>query len=1360
MLRYFILFLLLQFSFVSWAQKNDFHFTKFSVANGLSNNAVIAMEQDQLGNMWLGTRNGLNKYNGDRFEVFLNNPKDANSLSNSDILSLLEDSEGNIWVGTYNGLNRYNPITNSFTRYYSEDLVNPIVNNVIICMEEMPNDEIWFGTARGISIYSKITKKFINIRVDKNSSTGLPNRNIQRIFIDSSNEIWVATTRGLARYVSRVNNDFVFERYRKPRGSEIKTGFFIQDIIEVRKNVLGIATKYNGFWYFNTIKKRFVQDAHNKLSPTADVRVLEKTPDGNIWMGTTHGVIILTKDREIHNLQSSRKDVASLSSNFVKSIFKDDNGSVWLGMYSGGVNVWNASNENFTNFRNDDLDNNFVTDIVSDEESNLYIGTEGGDITFVSKDLKVLDVFEVSDANETRKYPVQSLHLSEEKQLWVGVLNHGVFLYDTQTHKRIDGVIADRLVAYLKNTSIYSIKESPKNIFWIATFGKGLIRYNHRLKSYRIYGTNLGKEPYLSTDFIKTIHVDGKRNLWLGGLGKLNMLRFKKGYKYDLFTYDVDIEFGGNIKSIFEDSNNTIWVGTNSKGLQKFNGEKFERVFLDSLNPITMVNTILQNSNGDLWLSCERGIVQFNTQKNKAIFYSNTGMRNLYEYTPNSGIVINNSQLVFGGENGITMVDPKKINKNYYSPQVVLSDFKIKNKSVKIGQKDGVLTKHISFTEKVSLSYDKANFSINYAIPSFINSQSNSYKYRLVGLDDTWYTTSKTEVFYTLQTPGKYIFEVKGANNFGVWNKKATRLFITVKPAPWKSWWAFSIYAILIALGLIGIFLVMESKTKLQHKLDMEYLEGERVKELNATKLQFFTNISHEFRTPLTLILGPLQQILEDYSGSNSMYKKLRVIESSSNHLLRLINRLMDFRKLENNQANIQTAEGNIVKYLREIFLSFSEFAKTGNYNYTFETTHDEILVYYDRYKLERVFYNLISNAFRYTPEGGNISLKIKKTSKNIIIRVIDSGVGISEEHIDKIFDRFFEVAIHNKPEKNYNKGTGIGLSIASNIVKLHHGKISVSNNAKGGAMFTVKLLLGKEHLSPDEVSNSFVKSDDVSQYVTQLDVLETGTDQEINDLKESKKELSILLVEDNTSLRTFMKDLLKDEYTIFEAENGRVALDLAQKKKPDLIVSDVVMPEMVGTELCAKIKSDINTSHIPVILLTSRSSLIYKFEGLESGADDYISKPFNLKEFKLRINNILELKSRLKDKFSGEDHFVPSEVAVTSKDEELLARAFKVVEENISNEDFDVAMFVSELGVSRSLLFTKIKAWSNMTPNEFIREIRLKRAAQLLEQNKINVSQVGYKVGFKRPKYFSQCFKKKYGLTPTEYTDKFYKES
>lgn len=1355
--RKYILTIALLVVFIDgFCQTSKIQLKNFSTFNGLSQSSVIAIHQDTFGQMWFGTRDGLNKYDGTNFTVFRNNPSDSLSISNNDILSIEEDAKGNIWVGTYNGLNCFNPISNTFKQYFHANNKHTINNNTIWCVKEIEN-EIWVGTSNGLSIINKDKNKVLNVLSSSSVENSLTDNYVLSILHLKNGNIFIGTAKGICKLIDRKNDKFNFQQIALNNTTE---SFFVQDIVEDVKGNLWVGTKSNGLLYYNTTLNKFT--SYLTKIKDVDVRSLTIDKNGTLWVGTYSGVCTIDKSGTVQTVTSKHHESLDLVK--IKSIFTDKKGSVWIGTYYKGVNFWDISNVNFSNINEDSGEMALGFDVISSiekEGENIYFGTEGGGITIINTKNNNASYINTDNATGLTSDNVKSLCLTNNELLWIGTFTGGISVYNIKTQKFENHRISKTLQELLKQAGVYSIKKGENNYLWLGTFGKGLIKYNTKSKLFEEVGIQNNSDNTLSNKRVRTILIDKNNNIWVGTQSGLNLLKVSKSNKnnYNLihFFFDKEVVSGDDIFSVFEDSKGKIWVGTKAKGVFLFNGKSFDKVNINDENSnIISIHAIEEDSENNFWLSSNQGIIQYNPSTKKTIIYDQKDGLASNEFNDNASLKAANDRFYFGGPAGFSFFDAKKIAVNTYSPQVLLTNFFVKNELVNVSDSQNILNKTINYTKSLILSYDKANFSINFSIPNFVNSNNNQYAYRLVGLQNEWVTTTNTEANYTIQNAGTYIFEVKGANNDGIWNSIPTTLKIIVKPAPWKSGWAFALYTLLILLSLYGLAWIMKSKAKLKHELELEHIETKRSEEINNSKLQFFTNISHEFRTPLTLILGPLQQILSNYNGSNSMHKKLLVIEGSANHLLQLINRLMDFRKLENNQYTLETAEGNIVKFLHEIFLSFSEFAKDSGYTYTFNSTDDEILVYYDRYKLERVFYNLISNAFRYTPEGGIINFNVFKHNDEICIEVEDTGVGIADEYIDKIFDRFFEIAIHNHPQKSYNKGTGIGLSIAKNIVKLHKGTINVKNKKTKGVIFKVTLPLGKEHLSENEILNNFKISDDVTQYTSQLSVPEIVIDGDVSDFEINQEKFTILLVEDNKPLRSFMKNLLKKEYNILEAENGKIAMKKALKFVPDLIISDVIMPEMVGTELCAAIKENLKTSHIPVILLTSRTSLIYKVEGLESGADDYISKPFNLKEFKLRIKNLLDSTQRLKNKFSSQDTLTPSEITVSSLDEELLKKAFKIVENNISNELFDIPLFCEELGVSRTLLFTKIKAWTNFTPNEFIQEFRLKRAAQLLEQNKINVSQVCFKVGFKNPKYFSKCFQKKYGLTPTQYTNKF----
>ncbi|WP_248722491.1 two-component regulator propeller domain-containing protein [Seonamhaeicola sp. ML3] len=1343
--RIFYWFFLFQIGFLQ-CQVGDFNFKNFNLSDGLSSSTVNDIKQDKVGQIWLATNNGLNKFNGEEVVVYRNTPEDKSTISSNDVRNILEDRDGNLWIGTYNGLNKYEPKQDKFKRYFKTSDKNSLSGDRIFTSFEMKNGNIWFGTEDGISIYMKKQDSFIRFLKNRKRPTLFSD-----IHVDKKNTVWLATFNGIIQVKRSKEGKFQPQTYRL---KNLKKRFFIYKILELEPDVLALATKYHGFLLFDKRTKEFSCPEELNFFKNIEIKDLYKDEEQNLWLATTTGLFIVTPSKEIITVNSSiYEDIGSVKNHF-KKIFKDKNGSIWLGTQDIGVMTWHRFNQNFKRFKNSSTFNNIANCIASDDEKNIYYGTEGGDLNKIDSSGVVTKVFDVQNQTKTIVYPIKTLYRDVDL-LWIGVMKNGIKIYDLQSNKELKDYLSFEIRNYLKDVSVLDIKKGSGNSIWIATIGRGLVKYDTKQKEMKIFNSR-----QLRSSFTKVIYKD-KKNLIVVGSDYLSFLEAKEKGDFKITNYPTIVDSSKlDLVSVYKDSRGVVWVGSRTRGLFKFTKDKkYESVIISAKNRIFTVNAILESENGLLWLSTDKGIVKYDPLKQESIVYNQQTIAQDNDFRVNAALKENN-KFYFGAKQGVITFEPDNIVTLKNMPGVILSYLKIKNNEINALNKNESILKNISYSKEIILPHNNASFSINYAFPNYINPNNNQYAYRLKGLDNNWLYTKQTEAFYTLQNAGTYTFQVKAAGYDGVWNDKITELDITIKPAPWLTWWAYTIYFILFSSLVFGISWVVQSKSRLKDKLELELIAKRNNEELNKAKLQFFTNISHEFRTPLTLILGPLQNILNDYSGPKSIYKKLKIMDGSANHLLRLINRLMDFRKLESNQLKLEAAEGNIVKFLQEIFLSFTEYAKNGRYDYNFNTTHDEILVFFDRYKLERVFYNLISNAFKHTKNGGSININISKKEEGVVVEVQDSGPGIPDEYLDKIFDRFFEVSNNQEVSSAFKKGTGIGLSIARNIVKLHHGEILVKNIEPQGAVFTVSLKLGKKHLLEDEVIKNFKMSDDVSQYATQIRVSDIEIDNNPEDLLLEKKKYTILVAEDNTVLRSFIKEILKPKYNVILAENGKEALEKAIEFSPDLVISDVIMPEMVGTELCSKIKTTLATSHIPVILLTSRTSLVYKFEGLESGADDYISKPFNLKEFSLKIQNLLEFKSRLKDKFSSDSNLETLDISLTSLDEQLLEKAIEVVKANISNQDFNITHFSEELGVSRSMLFTKVKAWTNSTPNDFVREIRLNHAAKLLELSKFNVSEVAYEVGFKRPKYFSQCFQKKYGITPSEYTSKIVSEN
>ncbi len=1360
--------LLWAISFSSVTAQQRFHFRHLSTGDGLSQGSVISMAQDDKGLLWFGTRDGLNIYDGKNFTVYRNDPKDSTTISNNDVLDVLVDDQGDLWIGTYNGLNRYCYSEGRFYQFFnSKNDPKSLANNSVWTLCQTTNGELWVGTGGGVNVYKD--GQFQRIVNNPNDPESLSKNYAVEVFQDSGGQIWVGTSNGLNRLISRGEDGFKFERYyAEVDNPNALHNNFVQVINEDEQGNLWLGTR-GGLHKYDQEANRFTRFLHGEANESTishnDVRSLTFDQDGTLWVGTYNGLNKMSIEGEFTRITNDPNIPHSLSKNTIKSTFMDRKGTLWVGVYYGGINMLDETNGNFTNYEHRPSGNGLSYDVVSSvvEGSNgqVYIGTEGGGINFLNPSTGKVSSLSTDNSGLSNNN-IKALFL-DHQDLWVGTLSRGIDIYNTRTGKFTTHYSTQN---GLVHNSVYAILRENDSLMWIGTFGGGLHLFNQNTQQLRIFQHDINEPTGISDNQVRLICRDGQGNLWVGTQYGLNLLHAEDisngNYEFERYFYDDQKKSGEDILVIYEDGQERIWVGTYESGLSLY--DPMERKFVSyqlfdaSQGVSNVVHGILEDEDHNLWVSSNHGITRVNlTDSSKLTFDQSDGLVS-NEFNNNSSYKSSDGRMYFGGPQGLTAFYPQNIKTNHYAPNTVITDFKVYNQSVKVGAEDGILSKSIIETDRLTLDYDQAIFSIEFAIPNFINPDKNRYQYRLSGLEDHWNITSKTTATYTIQRPGTYTFEVKGANNDGIWSDEITSLQITVNPAPWRTWWAFVIYMVIVIVSLYLLTSIILSRSRLRHQLELEHLEHERQQSIHQMKLRFFTNISHEFRTPLTLILGPLEQILQEYRGSNKVYKQLKVMEKNSVRLLKLVNQLLDFRKFENQHEKLQAGEGNVVKFVEEIFLSFKQYAKIHNITYELEKVDESIVVWYDRDKMERVFYNLISNAFKYTPESGEIRVKVWQEAGQMKCTISDTGIGLDQEHIDRIFDRFYEVQdTMASPKHKHQKGTGIGLAIARSVVEMHSGSIAVESKKGIGTTFTICLPQGDAHLTDDQRIRDFKDSEDLSTYheINRPEMEESEKDQ--TQLAMADESLPcILVVEDNDPVRKFIVDVFRDSYRVEEAANGMEGFKKAVQIVPDLVISDVMMPKMDGIEFCYQAKSNLKTSHIPFILLTARTSLIFKFEGLESGADEYINKPFNVKELKLKARNLINTFHKMRDKFSDESIVKPAEITVSSIDEKLLKRALAIVEENISNEFFNIQLFSSELGVSRTMLFTKVKAWTNLTPNEFIHSMRMKRAAQILEQNKVTISEVSYQVGFNNPKYFSKCFQKYHGSTPSEYAGKF----
>lgn len=1329
-------------------------FRQLSKKEGLSQASVFAIAQDSSGFMWFGTRDGLNKFDGYEFKIYKNDTS-QNSVASNDIRTLYFDyKEEILWIGTNSGLSRYRKETDDFLTFlHSESDPGSISSNVIRCIFRDSKERLWIGTANGLNLRSDngFRKLFFTNR-DVDALTG---NDIKAITEDKHGNIWFGTTKGLYTLIEHENDEYKFERIDEKLNL---SDAHIKCMLEDTKGNFWIGTNKGGVNYWNreegTVTEYIPKESNPNSLSHRTTRSMVFDKNGQLWVGTFEG-LNLFDEKEKKFIRFGESDLSStgLSDGSIHSCFRDKRGSLWFGTYYGGINHLDENNNRFTNFIyapfGKGLSGNVVSSFAEDAEENLWIGTEGGGLNFYNRKTKKFTDYKFSTGkkNGISGNNVKQL-LLENEGLWIGTFDAGLNFLDLKTKKFTNFKHDPSNPNSLSDNNVYGLFRDGEKL-WILTYGGGLNILELSENKFYKYRSSPEHPGSISSDLTRVFLKTSDGHFWIGterGVNKVT--KDSKGFPE---TFEVFLP-NEKIYSLQEDELKNIWVGTISNGLFRLNpqsGVSDHFTEKDGL-PGNTVFGILEDENRHLWLSTNNGLSRFDPlKKTFSNFNYSNGLENS-EYNFNAYYKTTSGDFLFGGVHGFTRFSPEEIQPNTYVPPIVFTSLSQNNQAVKIDNKTGKLPRAINETEEIIFKYNEANFTLSFAALDFFNPENNHYAYFLEGLDRDWtHTTGDREATYTIQREGTYKFRLKGANSDGIWNPEERQLTIIVLPPPWRTWWAYLIYAAILGGFIFGLLRFI----RLRHSVQLQEVEKQKQEELHEVKLRFFTNITHEFRTPLTLIMGPLKELIAKKEYPEKIGETLSQIDRNAQRLLNLVNQVLTFRKLATDHEPMQISKGNIVHFLEEIFLPFRETAHLRKIDYRFDSASAEILAWYDSNKLERVFFNLLANAFKFTPDSGSIKMSIIETDKNIAITVEDSGRGIPEELQHQIFKRFYEKA---NSEQSTIKGSGIGLAISKQMVELHHGNIFVENSIPdGGAIFTVEIPKGNAHFKEEEILNELTQAEQMKDYVPILSEIDSSPP--TNDLPKNKsldENLPlVLIVEDNPEVRNYIVRIFSDEYRLITAGSGVEGLEKAKKEHPQLIISDVMMPEMDGITFCGKLKTDIEISHIPIILLTARTASLFKIEGLEIGADDYITKPFIPEELRLRVRNIIRARQEVKEKFARVLNFDPKEIKVTSADEMFLENAMQIAENNIENYEFNVQTFADRLAVSRPLLFTKLKALTGQTPNNFMKTIRLKRAAQLLKTQKLNVSEVAYKVGFKDPKYFRKCFKEQFEETPSVYS-------
>ncbi|MCF0072983.1 ATP-binding protein [Dyadobacter sp. CY261] len=1326
-------------------------FNKLNAEHGLSQNSVLAIVQDHRGYMWLGTSYGLNRFDGKNFKIYKNDPAMPGSLSGNYILSALSDSKHTLWFGTSYGLNRYVPETDSFVSVLAgnPDEAGTLGSNTINCLFEDSRGIVWVGTNRGLhQLIDREHHRFK--RYVANTQPGLSGDDIRSVYEDSQHRLWIATATGLTQ-MDFQGKSIRFKAFKSDPGKPgALSDDFVTTVAEDKQQHIWVGTKHGGLNLLDETIGKFI---HYKKSVGSNalvhnnIRKILADRSGNLWIGTLEGLSILDPiKRTFTTYQHEPENPTGLSQNSLYDIFQDANGSVWLGTFYNGANIVYSYETPFRVYQTGkakySINHNVVSAVVKDKAGNLWVGTEGGGFNYLDVRSGAVRNFR-SDGNAAPGMTsnlVKAIVQDKTGHLWIGTHLGGLNYYDTGRRKFTAFRNDPGDTGTLSSDNVSAVFEDSRGRLWVGTDQKGVDLLDRATKNFRHFNVGTPAPLKLSGNFVRNFYEDSRHNLWIGTNEGVNVLRSDSSSIDWIRPRDESAtkRFPRVINCVREDARGLIWIGSYYGGLTRY--DRATNTFTNFTQkdglPNDNVLGILDDERGNLWISTSNGLSRFDIARRIFKNYTVADGLSGNEFISNTYYKDASGEMFFGGLNGLVSFFPNAIETNEFVAPVVFTALKLFNKPVGVGGDDGLLEKDISLTREITFTHDQNILSIDFALLNYIKPEKNKYAYRLEGFEQDWNFVKTSSATYTNLPPGTYTFEVKGANNDGVWSKVPSRLTIRVLPPLWKTWWAYGLYivAIISAILFVTRYFYMSALFRREH-------------ELHQVKLNFFTNVSHEIRTHLTLIQGPVEQMVITRPEDEEVQTHLSLVRKNADRLLKLVSELMDFRKAETNHLALHVSQNNLVPFIQSIFQDFSFLSQHRHIESVFECSTDAIAVFFDPAQMEKVIFNLLSNAYKFTHDGGKVSLKITEVGDTVSIRIEDDGIGIAPEYLSKLFANFFQIYDHGKQ----NTGYGIGLALSKSIVELHKGSLKVESsveqhNRKGRTCFTITLLKGNAHFASEQL----VK---VAPAQVHGEMLLAETD-----LVRSYQPLSaegtpaVLIVEDHEEVRSLVMASLAGEYRIIQAVNGEEGWAQAIEHIPDLIISDVMMGEMDGLELCTRLKTDQRTSHIPVILLTARASLNHQLSGLQTGADAYIPKPFSIRFLSLNVRNLLASRALMREKYSRQVTLQPQNVVIDSMDEQFLARIVTITEELMDNPEFGVAMLAEKIGMSQSVLYKKLKAVTDLSVNDFLKSIRLKRAAQLLQQQKMTIYEVAYAVGYDDRKYFSKEFKKQFGKTPSEF--------
>ncbi len=1289
----------------------EYYFRNYQVQNGLSSNTITSILQDKKGFIWLGTRNGLNRFDGNHFRIFRNDPNDAQSLGSNSILSICEDGQERIWIGTYKGIYIYDPVKESFSPFQQL----PAGETRYLQRDE--NGQIWIVNNFTLSLYHEKTAELETFAEDSGRVIALT--------ANAGAGAWYATDYGhIKQYLPREKQFQSFDLLpisQRPLST-------IQDIYPVSDSTLLLGTMNQALLY----NKK--QNTLTDILPHAgnvQVHKIIRQKANEYWIGTEDGIYIVNPQTGAFTLlQKEYSNPYSLTDNVIYSFCKDQEGGTWIGSFFGGVNYYASAMNRFQKYfpykGKNSISGNLVHEICADQFGHLWIGTEDAGLNRL--DLETGQIRQFPADGKPGSVSYQNLHglVADGEFLWVGTYEHGL----DRLHIRSGKVLKNYTTrnSGLGGNFVVSMYKTRAGEVLAGTWN-GLFRYNR------------AKDDFVRDSFftmqIQTMHEDDDGTLWIGSYGNgiyyANARSGQKG-KYNYVANDSNSLVSNYVNNIYEDGTGLLWVSTEA-GLCRLNRKtgKFKRYTENGLTD-KQVFRVLQDQQGLLWISTSKGLINLDPQSGHTRTYTTVNGLLSEQFNYNSGYKAPDGSLFFGTVKGMIRFNPANFQKEQFVPPVYITSLQVNNREMAAGKQGSPLEQSILHTQKLELPHDRSSLSFEIAALSYVTPEANEYAYLMEGLDREWtYLKNNRRIFYTKLPPGNYRFRVKGSDGNGQWNESETVLQIRVMPPWWASTWAYLLYALILAAIVWVIFRYYHIALKEKNQRQIKTLEMEKEREIYNAKIEFFTNIAHEIRTPLTLIKLPLDKLLQKEKDNSVIAESLTMMKKNTNRLIDLTDQLLDFRKAEANNFSLSFVRTDISDLLKELFAAFKPAAEQKKLSLRLELPRMPLHAYVDAEAFRKILSNLINNAIKYA--DGQVMIRLlpfNSEDRVFQIELRNDGFIIPEDQREKIFEPFYRLK-----ETARQAGTGIGLPLARSLAELHKGVLELKSSQDNMNVFQLSLPIHQEN----EI--------DLQEYES----FETGNTEEMTtQTVPDAGKLSLLLVEDNKEIAQFIQRELMERYNIYRAHNGEEGLQVLSDETIDIVVSDIMMPVMDGIEFCRRVKNDIQYSHIPIILLTARNTLNAKIEGLEVGADAYIEKPFSFEHLQAQINNLAANRKLMREYFTKSPLAHIRGMASSKADKGFLEELDRVIQEHITDTDLDVDRLSRMMNMSRTSFYRKIKGLSDLTPNELINISRLKKAAELLASGEYKISEVAAMVGYSVNSNFSRDFHKQFGESPSGY--------